>query len=63
VDSTYKLTPIPDGDTAESLREQAAACRRLSLQSRTKAGAKALNTLGDHFDDRADRLGPLGING
>ena len=62
MDSSEKLTPMPNGDTADSLREQAAACRRLSLQSRTRAGAKALNALGDHFDDRADRLDPLGTN-
>ena len=62
MDIPDKLTPMPNGDTAESLREQASACRRLSLQTRTKAGAKALNGLGDHFDDRADRLDPLSIS-
>ena len=45
-------------DTADSLREQAAACRRLSSQARTKAGTKALNALGDHFDERARKLDP-----
>lgn len=61
MDSTDKLTPMPNGDTADSLREQASACRRLSRQSRTRAGSKALNALGDHFDERADRLDPFGI--
>lgn len=47
------------GDTADSLREQAAACRRLSLKSRTRAGSNALQALGDHFDEQASRIDPL----
>jgi len=58
VDSDDKITPMAHGDTAEGLREQAAACRRLSLQSRTRAGATALVALGDHFDDQARKLDP-----
>ena len=50
---------VTHGESADSLREQAAACRRLSLQSRTRAGAKALNELGDHFDRQAGKLDPM----
>lgn len=45
-------------ESAEQLREQAAACRRLALKARTRAGNKALDALGDHFDDRARQLDP-----
>jgi len=45
-------------DTAEGLREQAAACRRLSGQARTRQGTKALEALGDHFDEQARKLDP-----
>jgi hypothetical protein len=48
----------PNGDTAEGLREQAAACRRLSGQARTRQGTKALEALGDHFDEQARKLDP-----
>ena len=52
----------PDGrphrNAAEGLREQAAACRRLSAQARTRQGTKALQALGDHFDDQAGKLDP-----
>jgi hypothetical protein len=44
--------------SAEELREQAAACRRLALQSRTRAGKKGLDALGDHFDEQARKLDP-----
>ena len=46
------------GEAADSLREQAAACRRLSIKARTRQGTKALEALGDHFDDQARRLDP-----
>lgn len=46
-------------ESAEQLREQAAACRRLAVNARTRAGTRALDALGDHFDDRARRLDPL----
>ena len=45
-------------DSADKLREQAAACRRLAVNARTRAGTKALEGLGDHFDERASRLDP-----
>jgi len=55
--------PKPDAATvraaqADGLRGQAAACRRLSGQARTRAGTKALNELGDHFDEQARKLDP-----
>jgi hypothetical protein len=56
-----KPTPFAHGETVDTLREQAAACRRLSLQSGTKAGAQALRALGNHFDDRAEKLDPLSL--
>jgi hypothetical protein len=42
--------------SAEDLREQAAACRRLANQARTRAGKKGLDALGDHFDEQASKL-------
>ena len=56
MDSNDKPVSTAHGDTADSLREQAAACRRLSLKSRTRAGTKALEALGDHFDEQARKL-------
>jgi hypothetical protein len=43
----------PDG--AEGLRNQAAACRRLAAQARTRAGTTSMNALADHFDEQARR--------
>jgi hypothetical protein len=48
------------GDTADSLREQAAACRRLAAASRTRAGRSSLGALADHFEEQARKLDPLG---
>ena len=45
-------------ESADGLREQAAACRRLSVQARTRQGVKALQTLGDHFDEQARKIDP-----
>lgn len=45
-------------EEADGLRGQAAACRRLSVQARTRAGTKALVELGDHFDEQARKLDP-----
>jgi hypothetical protein len=45
-------------ESAEGLREQAAACRRLSSQARTRQGTKALEALGDHFDEQARQIDP-----
>jgi hypothetical protein len=44
--------------SAEELREQAAACRRLAGNARTRAGGKALDNLGDHFDESARKMDP-----
>jgi hypothetical protein len=44
--------------SAEELREQAAACRRLTGNARTRAGGKALDNLGDHFDESARKMDP-----
>jgi hypothetical protein len=52
--------PPAHGDTAESLREQAAACRRLAAASRTRAGRSSLVALADHFDSQARTLDPFG---
>jgi hypothetical protein len=51
------LTEIfPDNhDGAEGLRNQAAACRRLAAQARTRAGTTSMNELADHFDEQARR--------
>ena len=54
-------TPDPLRDTkdsADSLREQAAACRRLSATARTRSGTTSLNKLADHFDEQARKLDP-----
>ena len=49
------------GDTAESLREQAAACRRLATAARTRSGTTSLVALADHFDDQARKLDPASL--
>ena len=51
-------TPMPKAESADELREQAAACRRLASGARTRAGSKALDGLGDHFDEQARKLDP-----
>jgi len=45
-------------ESADQLREQAAGCRRLALKARPRAGTKALDALGDHFDDQARKIDP-----
>lgn len=53
-----ELTEIfPDNpEGARGLRDQAAACRRLAAEARTKAGTTSMNALADHFDEQARRL-------
>ena len=54
-------TPDPPAntrDSADSLREQAAACRRLAASARTRAGTSSLGALADHFDEQARKLDP-----
>lgn len=48
-------------NAADSLREQAAACRRLSVKARTRQGVNALAKLGDHFDEQARKLDPSSV--
>ena len=57
-DSSAQPQGDPNAQSAEQLREQAAACRRLAGNARTRAGGKALDHLGDHFDERARKLDP-----
>jgi hypothetical protein len=61
VDFSEDGTSRASSDTADGLREQAAACRRLSSKARTRAGTKALEALGDHFDEQARKLDPSSI--
>lgn len=51
-------TPDTRRVSAEDLREQAAACRRLATNARTRAGGRALDDLGDHFDESARKMDP-----
>jgi len=44
----------PDG--VLGLRNQAAACRRLAAQARTRAGTTSMSALADHFEEQARRL-------
>jgi len=50
--------PSGKAQSANQLREQAAACRRLAAQARTQYGSRALDALGDHFDEQARKLDP-----
>ena len=45
-------------EAAESLREQAEACRRLARKARTWAGSCALGTAAETFDDDARKIDP-----
>ena len=51
----------PQAESASQLREQAAACRRLAVQARTRAGKKGLDALGDHFDEQARKIDPTSL--
>lgn len=48
-------------EAADSLREQAASCRRLARRARTSNGLTALTTVADQFDDDACRIDPLSL--
>ncbi len=52
------MTEPSKEEAAEGLREQAAACRRLAANARTRAGTTSLNELGEHFDRHARALYP-----
>jgi hypothetical protein len=45
-------------DTGDSLRSQAAACRRLAAAARTRSGRTSLEALANHFDEQARKLDP-----
>jgi hypothetical protein len=47
-----------DPHSAQGLREQAAACRRLAAAALTSAGNSSMNALADHFDEQAQSLDP-----
>jgi hypothetical protein len=51
-------SPSSSRDSADDLRQQAAACRRLARQARTRTGATSLDALGEHFDTMARKLDP-----
>ena len=60
----FERTPDPlvsTNDRADSLREQAAACRRISANARTRAGTSSLNKLADQFDEQARKLDPNSV--
>jgi hypothetical protein len=59
--STDYPRPPAHGDTADGLREQAAACRRLAAAARTRYGRTSLGALADHFDEQARKLDPLSM--
>jgi hypothetical protein len=47
---------LHQAESAGQLREQAAACHRLAVKARTRAGKAGLHSLGDHFDEQARKL-------
>ena len=54
-------TPSPRHErreSAEGLREQAAACRRLASIARTRSGYTSMIGLADHFDEQARKIDP-----
>jgi hypothetical protein len=44
----------PDG--ARGLRSQAAACRRLAVEARTRPGTSSMHALAEHFEEQARKL-------
>lgn len=53
------MNPPSREDAADSLREQAASCRRLAKRARTGPGASALNCVAEQFDTDARRIDPM----
>ena len=47
--------------SADTLREEAAACRLLSANARTRAGTSSLKKLADHLDEQARKLDPNSV--
>jgi hypothetical protein len=52
------MEPPSRAEAAESLREQAAGCRRLARRARTSGGSSALAGVADQLDDDARRIDP-----
>lgn len=52
------MTDANRTDTADTLREQAASCRRLANRARTSGGLRALRAAADQFDTDARRIDP-----
>ena len=46
-------------EAADSLREQAASCRRLACRASTLRGSSALAAVAEYFDADARRIDPL----
>ena len=55
------MSPPSGEDAADSLRDQAASCRRLAKRSRTAAGLSALKAVADKFDTDASRIDPRSL--
>jgi len=56
VESRVPTEIFPDNpDGAEGLRNQAAACRRLATQARTRAGTTSMSALAEHLEEQARR--------
>jgi hypothetical protein len=53
-----RVTDLNRTDAADTLREQAASCRRLALRARTSGGLRALRAAADQFDTDARRINP-----
>ena len=54
------MTPdLTQREAANSLREQAASCRRLARTASTPRGTSALRSVAEHFDADARRIDPL----
>ena len=49
-------------EAADLLRDQANACRRLALQTRTSRGFEALQTVAQQFDQDADKVDSPGLS-
>lgn len=53
--------PSSPEDDADSLRDQAASCRRLATRARTGSGWAALLAVANHFETDADRIDPRSL--
>jgi hypothetical protein len=55
------MNPPSREDAADSLREQAASCRRLASRARTVSGLSALKAVADQFETDASRIDPRSL--